>query len=145
VLPVDSLLIVAEDARRQLDGADGFETWVAMDARMDEVYAAAYRWADGRWHGLVAPALYDLDTLHARWQDAAPGTIAGSALGAFGPRLRAGDARTVPQVQDRGGSLLRLAQALWDDGGAVDAQQALPLYLRDKVALTTAEREEAAR
>src|SRR5689334_11115577 len=42
VLPIDSLLIVAEDARAQALGVDGtepFELWVAMDARMDEVYA----------------------------------------------------------------------------------------------------------
>src|SRR5688572_19897038 len=86
VLPVDSLLIVADDARQQLDAPSGFETWVAMDARMDQVYAAAYRWQGGRWQVLAAPALYDLDALHARWQEAAPSTIAGSALVAFGDR-----------------------------------------------------------
>jgi tRNA threonylcarbamoyladenosine biosynthesis protein TsaB len=36
--------------------------------------------------------------------------------------------------------MLPLAQALWADGGAVDAAAALPLYLRDKVAQTTEER-----
>ena len=37
--------------------------------------------------------------------------------------------------------MLRLSRALWQAGGAVDAALALPLYLRDKVAQTTAERE----
>ena len=36
--------------------------------------------------------------------------------------------------------MLRLAEALWARGAAVEASQALPLYLRDKVAETTAER-----
>jgi tRNA threonylcarbamoyladenosine biosynthesis protein TsaB len=36
---------------------------------------------------------------------------------------------------------MRVAQQAWRDGAAVDAADALPLYLRDKVALTTAERE----
>jgi tRNA threonylcarbamoyladenosine biosynthesis protein TsaB len=37
--------------------------------------------------------------------------------------------------------LLRLAPALWAQGLAVLAEQAMPLYIRDKVANTTAERE----
>ncbi len=37
-------------------------------------------------------------------------------------------------------SMLRLAHAAWLRGDAVDADQALPLYVRDEVALTTAER-----
>src|SRR5213592_279188 len=46
VLPVDSLLLVAEDARQ---GESPQSIWVAMDARMNEIYAACYRYADGRW------------------------------------------------------------------------------------------------
>jgi tRNA threonylcarbamoyladenosine biosynthesis protein TsaB len=143
VLPVDSLLIVAEDARLQLAAADGCELWVAMDARMDEVYAGAYRHDGSRWHTRVEPALYDLATLHARWQAAPPRCVAGSALPAFGTRLATGDARTVPAVADRAAALLHLAVAAWQDGAGVPAEQALPIYLRDKVALTTAERDAA--
>ena len=38
-------------------------------------------------------------------------------------------------------ALLRLAPDLWAQGLAVPAEQAMPLYIRDKVANTTAERE----
>jgi tRNA threonylcarbamoyladenosine biosynthesis protein TsaB len=38
-------------------------------------------------------------------------------------------------------ALLRLAPGLIAAGGLAEAQDALPLYIRDKVALTTAERE----
>jgi len=139
VLAIDSLMIVAEDAREQA-GVD--EIWVAMDARMDEVYAAAYAWRNARWQVLAAPALYELEALQARWREqGAPRCVAGSALAAFGERLATGDAIQVPKPRDRGGALLRVAQVLWHDGAAADAAQALPLYLRDKVALTTAERE----
>lgn len=41
-------------------------------------------------------------------------------------------------------ALLRLAPALIAQGGLVDAQDALPLYVRDKVAQTTAERDAVA-
>jgi tRNA threonylcarbamoyladenosine biosynthesis protein TsaB len=37
--------------------------------------------------------------------------------------------------------LVRLARAFWAQGLAVPAEQAMPLYIRDKVANTTAERE----
>jgi tRNA threonylcarbamoyladenosine biosynthesis protein TsaB len=40
---------------------------VAMDARMDEVYAARYRWAGGAWQVLQAPALYTLAALAEAW------------------------------------------------------------------------------
>lgn len=145
VLPIDSLLIVAEDARQQAQaGAAPFELWVAMDARMDEAYAAAYRHDGQVWQVLQAPSLYDLPSLAARWQaNGGPGTLAGSAIEAFAGRLPWGDARLWPHAADRAAALLRLARAAWVAGAAVPAQAALPVYLRDKVALTTAEREAA--
>lgn len=149
VLPIDSLLIVAEDARAQAGplGPDGvFDVWVAMDARMDEAYAAAYRHDGQRWHTRVAPALYDLPTLAARWAaDGAPLHLAGSAIEAFAGRLVWGPAQLWPRVDDRAAALLRLARAAWVQGLSVPAAEALPVYLRDKVALTTAEREAAKR
>ncbi|MFZ5547436.1 MAG: tRNA (adenosine(37)-N6)-threonylcarbamoyltransferase complex dimerization subunit type 1 TsaB [Pseudomonadota bacterium] len=160
VLPIDSLLIVAEDARAQAgwpgtdadtptdtdtdtDTDTAFDVWVAMDARMDEVYAGAYHHDDQGWHTLVAPALYDLPAINARWAESAPQHLAGSAIGAFAGRLAWGAARLWPQCTGRAAALLRLARAAWARGQAVPAAVALPVYLRDKVALTTAEREAA--
>lgn len=140
VLPIDSLMLVADDARGALEPAPA-DIWVAMDARMGEVYAARYQWQRDAWQVLDAPALYELDALHARWQATPPAVVAGSALDAFGERLHTGAALRVPQEHDRPAALLRLAQAAWRSGAAVDAAEALPLYLRDKVASTTAERE----
>ncbi|MGH8798278.1 MAG: tRNA (adenosine(37)-N6)-threonylcarbamoyltransferase complex dimerization subunit type 1 TsaB, partial [Caldimonas sp.] len=39
VLPIDTLLAVAEDARA---GAESLRVWAVMDARMNEIYAAEY-------------------------------------------------------------------------------------------------------
>jgi tRNA threonylcarbamoyladenosine biosynthesis protein TsaB len=143
VLALDSLLLLAEDACEQAGRPEGFEAWVAMDARMEEAYAAAYRWdaASGDWVTLQAPALYTLPALAEAWSRQPPAAVAGNALAAFGLRLPVGDARVFAQEQDRPAALLRLAQAAWRRGDAFDAADALPLYLRDKVALTTAERE----
>lgn len=143
VLPLDSLLIVAEDARAQgaLDDAPDAWLWVAMDARMDEVYAAAYHRGPSGWETVVAPHLSDLDTLQARWGQA-PLRLAGNAPAAFGERLPLpAGSRIWHTQQDRAGAALRLAREAWARGRGLPPEQALPVYLRDKVALTTAERE----
>ncbi len=152
VLPLDTLLAVAEDARAQ---SERLHVWVAMDARMDEIYAAHYAFEAGRWTTLVAPMLTTPETLVMRWQEEPPEVVAGSALqtalrwlgeagsalDAFGPRLLTGTAVRLPQAMPRAHALVPLAQALWQAGAAVDPALALPLYVRDKVAQTTAERE----
>lgn len=139
VIPVDSLMLVADDARVQTDAA---EVCVAMDARMDEIYAGRYRWRDGHWAVTTAPALLRIDAFHALLQEQPVGVIAGSALDAFGDRLAIGPSvRRVPQARSRAEALARVAAQLWSQGVRVDAAHALPVYLRDKVAQTTAERE----
>jgi len=140
VLPVDTLLTVAEDAR---EGDAPQRIWVANDARMDEIYAAHYAFEDGRWSTLVAPMLTRPGALSERWREDAPHAVAGSALAAFGERLETHAARLAPHATPRARAMLPLAATLWDAGGAVDAALALPLYVRDKVAQTTEEREAA--
>jgi tRNA threonylcarbamoyladenosine biosynthesis protein TsaB len=157
VLPVDSLLLVAEAARAQVDPPGRFDLWVAMDARMDEVYAAAYRWdpaASPVWQTRDEPALYTVADLRQRWQESPPSCVAGSALAVFGERLglvgrdpsaadgaAAPGTRLLPEPGPRAAALARLVPQLWAQGRAVDAALALPVYLRDKVAQTTSERE----
>ena len=160
VLAIDSLLIVAEDARAQAAAAglpvDG-DWWVAMDARMDEVYAAAYRYtgadshagadsptrSGGRagWQLWLEPRLWTLPALVDRWAAVPPVRVAGNALAAFADRLPARGARTWPTCADRAAALLQLSVQAWHRGDCQPADQALPLYLRDKVAQTTAERQ----
>ena len=144
VVPVDSLAIVAEDAARHAGLAAGALVWVAMDARMDEIYAGCYRDdGDAGWRPVVEPSLTTPDTLHALWRDTPPAFVAGSALGAFGARLDTGTAQRAPTEHGRAAALGWLAAAGFARGDAVRADQALPVYLRDKVAQTTAEREVA--
>ncbi|MBL0149328.1 MAG: tRNA (adenosine(37)-N6)-threonylcarbamoyltransferase complex dimerization subunit type 1 TsaB [Ideonella sp.] len=146
VLPLDSLMLVAQDAAGQglpASRGDG-PIWVAMDARMDEAYAAAYRRVAGRWCVVEPPALYTLPALAVRWAANPPEMVAGSAIEAFAERLPFGPARLVPRERDRGAALAVLCRQAWALGQGVAADQALPLYLRDKVALTTDERARAA-
>ena len=146
VLPIDTLLAVAEDARAGAGagaGAARLQMWVAMDARMGEIYAAQYAFANAGWQVLDAPMLITPEALNRRWSEQAPQAVAGNALAAFGERLRPRDAARFPDAWPRAAGMVSLARALWAAGGAVDAALALPLYLRDKVAQTSAERDAA--
>lgn len=148
VLALDSLLIVAEDARLQMSAdtfeANALDVGVVMDARMDEAYAARYRWHAGQWQVVQAPALYSLAALHEAWAQAPLQALAGSGLAAFGARLSLPcSGPCLPQEHDRAAALLRLAVSAVAHGSGVDPAQALPVYLRDKVAQTTAERQSA--
>lgn len=142
VLPIDSLLIVAEQARLQRGVDAAFDLAVVVDARMGELYAARYRWDDGRWQVLQAPALWDPVALAQAWAGLPPGASAGSGLALTDPLPLSAcppDLR-VPLGDDRAGALIGLARRAWQAGEGVDAAAALPVYLRDKVAQTTAER-----
>ncbi len=140
VLPIDTLLAVAEDARSLSQAGAADDVWVAMDARMEEIYATHAVFEAGEWRLVTAPWLCTPQQLNERWRVAAPSAVAGTALTVFGDRLACGAALRLPQALPRARAMLPLAAALWARGGAVDAAQALPLYLRDKVAQTMAER-----
>lgn len=142
VLAIDSLMLVAEDARAQGAGDD---LWVAMDARMSEIYAGHYLWAGGAWQVADAPALYKPNALLAHWGQ--PVAVAGSALAAFAEfaefaefAVLAALPAGLAQARSRAAALAALARAAWAQGPHLDAAEAVPVYLRDKVALTTAER-----
>ena len=136
VLPIDTLLAVAEEARHQIAAAvESYQVMALLDARMDEMYGASYLFHGGLWTRTS-------DYLLLRPQDltcAPTFTLAGNVFGIYDARLPVTLARRVP-VLPTATAMLRLAPALLAAGGAVPAAQALPLYIRDKVASTTAER-----
>ena len=136
VLPVDTLLAVAEEARGLAGVNDQpLTVLVLLDARMDEVYSAAYDWDGQRW--TVRQPLQVLAPQRVLAPDAHRLLLAGNAFEAYGERLPAGER---VQALPTAAALLRLAPALFAAGQAVPAEQAMPLYIRDKVAQTTAER-----
>ncbi|MBC5763578.1 tRNA (adenosine(37)-N6)-threonylcarbamoyltransferase complex dimerization subunit type 1 TsaB [Ramlibacter albus] len=131
VLPVDTLLAVAEDARMQQGST---QVVAVLDARMDEVYAAAYEYAAGAWTCVQAPALMKPEALQAPdgW------VVAGNARHAYAGRLPASGSQV--DALPTAAALLSLAPPLLAAGHATSADGALPLYIRDKVAQTTQER-----
>ena len=147
VLPVDTLLAVAEAARQSHGAApDGLRVLALLDARMGEVYTAEYAWSPAGWQTLADAAVLPPEKVIAPAREgvAVPpaGTLlAGNAAAVYAERLPAAVlALPRAEVLPTADALLNLAPALLAAGRAVPAEQALPLYIRDKVAQTTAER-----
>jgi tRNA threonylcarbamoyladenosine biosynthesis protein TsaB len=136
VLGVSTLQAVAQ-------GTGQDKVIVALDARMAEVYFAVYEKRDGAWQALVAPSLClpaDAPAVAGNdWLGAGSGFGAhGDTLGArYAGQLRAVDAQCVPRAR----AIAELAAPLFAAGQGVDAALAMPVYLRDKVALKTSERQ----
>jgi tRNA threonylcarbamoyladenosine biosynthesis protein TsaB len=130
-------MAVAEDARLHSGATD---VWAVLDARMDEIHAARFAHDGQGWQALVAPALCSPQDLVALWQAQPPSTVAGNALAAFGGRLPTGNALRLASARPAARALLACARSAWPGQVFADAAAAQPLYLRQQVALTTAER-----
>jgi tRNA threonylcarbamoyladenosine biosynthesis protein TsaB len=133
VLPVETLLAVAEDARM---GAGAERVVAVLDARMDEVYTGSYEWTGKRWDrsGPIVLAKPEAVIVRAGW------SLAGNAFSAYGARLPGAPGVRRIEAVPSALALLRLAPVLIAAGHAGAAVHATPLYVRDKVAQTTQER-----
>ncbi|WP_306567459.1 tRNA (adenosine(37)-N6)-threonylcarbamoyltransferase complex dimerization subunit type 1 TsaB [Aquabacterium sp.] len=151
VIVLDTLMAVAEDARQQApqDCAPGDTVWVLQDARMEELYVGAFTWDGADWQVAQAAQLWPLTEPIARWAQVSQDTakdlhLCGNALQAYPDRFATlwplGVTVMGETAAPRGGALLALAQRAWARGDTVDVALALPRYVRDKVAQTTAER-----
>ena len=149
VLGVDSLLAVAEEARHTaLVAQPAAMVTALLDARMDEMYSATFAFVGSQWTELSGSALVQPERLLRLPTDlAAPETpwlLAGNVFAVYGDRVAAGDpsGATAQRIAalPTASAMLRLAPALLAAGMAVPPEHALPSYIRDKVAKTTAER-----
>jgi tRNA threonylcarbamoyladenosine biosynthesis protein TsaB len=135
VAGVGTLLALAEDC-----GAD--KVIACLDARMGEVYHAAYRRSSGNWIEMHAPSLYRPDAVPQvegrDWTGCGSGfRVHAAALAqCYEGAISATDADAVPSAA----AILRLATRVFAAGQGVDAAAAVPLYVRDKVALKSSER-----
>jgi tRNA threonylcarbamoyladenosine biosynthesis protein TsaB len=119
----------------------------ALDARMGEIYCAAYQNQEGEWVSVFEPCLCKPEVAPA--VDGADWFGAGSGFAAFADALQARyagqlngvDAAAIPQAA----AIAKLGAGQFAAGLGADAAAAQPFYLRDKVALKTAEREQLAR
>ena len=146
VLPIDTLMAVAEEARFQhAEGvaviAERLVITALLDARMDEIYLQSYVFSSG-----LCKPVNDCRVIRPENMVVEPSArlLAGNVFGVYAGRLPA-TLGVLLQVEafPTASALLRLAPMLAAAGQCVDAALALPLYVRDKVALTTDERAQA--
>jgi tRNA threonylcarbamoyladenosine biosynthesis protein TsaB len=138
LVPVCTLLAMAQACREE-SGAD--EVLALLDARMEEVYWAHYRHADG-WQTVIDPTLSPA----AQVLPAGKVNACGNGLSAYGPAFVALTERGLvaaqyPAIMPHARQVARLAALAFAAGETVHARDAQPIYLRNKVALTVAERE----
>jgi tRNA threonylcarbamoyladenosine biosynthesis protein TsaB len=142
VLPIGNLAALALRAGELIPGAR--RVAVAIDARMNEVYWAVYDLAEGDVAEVVAPSLSAADALPALVAPLAPDTLAGNGLSVFAETLAPIEAKNrVPQAQASARTIALLAQRAHARGASVAPALAMPLYVRDRVALTVDERRAA--
>jgi tRNA threonylcarbamoyladenosine biosynthesis protein TsaB len=137
VLPLITLEAMAESCRAR---SGAFDVLTVLDARMNEVYWAQYRF-DGAWHAVIEPVLSSPEAVQPLPAEALaacgngfaayPDAFAGKAFAAHA------DAAIVPHAR----ALARIGAAALAAGQGLPAAQAQPLYLRNKVAYTSAERQ----
>lgn len=115
----------------------------ALDARMGEIYHAAYEKHAGAWVTVSEPCLCKAEQAPPLpgndWFGIGSGfAMHGKALSErYTGQLQGMDGAAVPQAS----AIAVLGAAQFAQGLGKDAAEALPLYLRDKVALKTSERE----
>lgn len=138
VVPLVTLEAMAEACRAR---SGAVEVLAVLDARMGEVYWAQYRHAGGAWQAVVEPVLSSPEAVEPTLVDglAACGNGFSAYAEAFAGKAFANDADTaiVPHARD----MAPLAAAALAAGQGLPAAQAQPLYLRNKVAFTSAERQ----
>jgi tRNA threonylcarbamoyladenosine biosynthesis protein TsaB len=137
VVGVPSLLALAEQANAS-------RVVAALDARMGETYLAAYSRMGGDWQAAIQPGLFAQGALPAL-----PGhdwVATGSGFEAFDWLRGAYSGQVGNRIEGdlpRAGAVARVAARKLARGESMPAEQAAPLYLRDKVAMTTRERQAA--
>jgi len=137
VIPVPSLAALAEQSNEG-------RVIVALDARMGEAYLAAYARNGDEWDEVIAPRLADGASLPPlpgrRWAATGSGFDRHAWLrDAYRDSIEMRFEGDLP----RAGAVARIASRRFARGAGIAAADAAPLYLRDKVALTTEERRKA--
>lgn len=145
LVPVSTLAALALDivaAALRSPGDPGVPVLAVLDARMGEIYAGCFACDDDALVSAISEeSVLAADTLvlpeHAAWM------VGGSGWAAYEAELRQRLARdpvaAFPSLLPHAASVARLALRELRANRTVDAAHALPVYLRDKVALTLAE------
>jgi tRNA threonylcarbamoyladenosine biosynthesis protein TsaB len=136
-LPVVPVVTLAAMAQGCYAASGARDVLAVLDARMGEVYWAQYRYANGDWETVTAPTLSAAEQVVPVGEVTACGNGLQAYAAAFAGRVFADEQ---PLIMPSAREIAVLGRAIFSNGGAVPLEQAQPLYLRNKIAFTTAER-----
>jgi tRNA threonylcarbamoyladenosine biosynthesis protein TsaB len=145
VVGVNTLLAVA-----QASGQD--KAIVCLDARMGEIYYAAFIKQENEWQEIhetkvckpeaawiLASGASNLMMHEKAWVGVGSGwAVYGEILSKIYAEIVV---KVLPDVTPTAEAILRLAKPIFAAGNAKSASEAAPIYIRNRVALTSAERE----
>ena len=137
VIPIVTLLAMAEAARMQVHAQHVIPV---LDARMAEVYSAEYAFDDAlthEWKIISAPALCAASEVEMKTTV----IVCGNGLTSYATDFEHLDSKqSYPTIMPHATEIAQLAARAWLRGEHCHPRDASPLYLRNKVALTTNER-----
>ena len=141
VVGVSTLLAMAQGAVMENAGTE--RVIACLDARMGEVYYAAYAKNGAGWDEISPPGLYKPAAVPPLPADGWVGV--GSGWAVYGDVLKTCFARqidrTMPEAYPHASAIAALAKPMFEAGLGLPAAEAAPIYIRNKVALKTSERE----
>jgi len=139
VVPVSTLAAIAQDF---FDHHNAHVAFTTMDARMGEIFWGVYRRGQQGYVELLGQEAVT-PAERVEFPELA-GVGVGSGWGVYREVLMARLAglveRCEPGLLPRAGAIARLGAHGFEQGLAVDVEQAMPVYLRDKVARKESER-----
>lgn len=133
VVPVVSLHAMAMAAFSQ---ANADNVVCVLDARMSEVYWAQYRFVGGVCEEVSAPILAKAEDISPRADLGSPCFVLGNGVVLPSQFIQFSSIPMMPHAKQ----VAELAKLGLASGQDVSSELAQPLYLRNKIALTTAER-----
>lgn len=140
-VPVSNLEALAYRTQKALELPNGARIAVLNDARMNECYAALYEADPEGLPVTIEEAKLVKPADAPDWvRENGAAVVAGSAAAAYPEELKLpDDVRLYPETADAV-DMLEIAFAAYQNGKTVPPALAAPLYVRDRVALTSEER-----
>lgn len=138
-LPVAPVVTLEAMAQACLETVGSEQVLAILDARMAEVYWAQYRHSTRGWQPVIAPTLSAAREVSPQGAVQACGN--GLTVCARDVVMQTFAAAGLAQVMPHAAQVATLGRCAFAQGRTVSPQEAQPLYVRNKVALTTAERQ----
>ena len=133
VIPISTLHALAQGALREYGATNAI---AAIDARINEIYWAAYH-ADGQLMKaqtseiVCAPEAMLLTSKTCLWQGVGSGWDTYHTI--LQEKVEKQLQKWLPQCYVKAQDIVKLAEIAYQNGNIVQADQALPVYLRDQV------------